>query len=95
MNTDADIPIPKPTKRRTGPKGAFRRPTLAAYLDWSTSAVDRADASGRLPRAVKVGGIKFWPRRWIDLWLMWGCPDREAFHAMLAAHQAARARRVG
>jgi hypothetical protein len=81
----------KPVRR--GPIGAFRRPTLAVYLDWSTSAVDRADAIGRLPSSVKIGGIKFWPRRWIDLWLYWGCPNRDVFHEMLAARKPQNAER--
>ncbi len=91
--SEAHMPIPKPNMRRRGTVGAFRRESLAAYLDISVSALDRLDAAGLVPAASKLSGCKIWVKRTIDIWLTLGCPPRQEFEARLAARRAARQRR--
>jgi predicted DNA-binding transcriptional regulator AlpA len=52
---------------------------LARELRCSIKSIDRADNSGRLPRAVRIGRAKRWSRQAILQWIAAGCPDREGF----------------
>ncbi len=78
------------SKRRHGLRGAFRRVSLAEYLDSSPTSIARLDAAGLIPRGVKIIGAKFWRKKAIDQWLAMGCPAREEFEARLAARKAGR-----
>jgi predicted DNA-binding transcriptional regulator AlpA len=68
------------------------RPELAIYLHRSVPSIDRDDAAGRLPRAVRIGRRKLWRRAEIDAWLLAGCPPRSEWEAIQAA--ASRQRRT-
>lgn len=60
---------------------------LARELRTSPKTIRRMDAAGRLPRAVKIGRAKRWPRATIVAWIAAGAPARaewEAFYAMAA-----------
>jgi predicted DNA-binding transcriptional regulator AlpA len=57
---------------------------LAEYLQCSVSSIDRDDAAGLLPRAIKRGQRKRWLRDTIDRWLLAGAPDRSIWEAMEA-----------
>ena len=37
------------------------------------------DAAGKVPRAIRFGGKKFWRVADLRLWVEWGCPDRKEF----------------
>ncbi|MGL4464102.1 MAG: helix-turn-helix transcriptional regulator, partial [Planctomycetia bacterium] len=47
---------------------------LARALCVSASTVDRMDAAGELPAAVKLRGRKVWRREAIEEWSRLGCP---------------------
>jgi hypothetical protein len=81
------------SNKRRGPRGAFRRESLANYLDISVSALDRLDAAGLVPAASKLSGCKIWVKRTIDIWLSMNCPPRQEFETRLAARKAAKQRR--
>jgi predicted DNA-binding transcriptional regulator AlpA len=49
---------------------------LARTLTVSPRTVRRLDASGRLPRAVWLGGSKLWRADEVREWVAAGCPDR-------------------
>ena len=49
---------------------------LAEYLDVSIRTIDRLDAAGKLPLALRIGGAKRWPRDVIEDWIRLGCPHR-------------------
>ncbi len=65
---------------------------LARELRASIKTIRRMDAAGRLPRAVKIGHGKRWPRETIIAWLRAGAPDRKAWEAF--GDGPARRRRV-
>lgn len=44
----------------------------------------RFSASGRTPKAVRIGGSVRWRLSDIELWLSWDCPDRKTFEARQA-----------
>jgi predicted DNA-binding transcriptional regulator AlpA len=90
-NTLDAAPIPKRRlrgRRRWG--AALRRESLAAYLDTSTATIDRWDAAGLLPRAIKIGGVKFYTRKLIDRWLALNAPPRDQFEMLLQAKEESR-----
>lgn len=57
---------------------------LARELRTSVKTIRRLDQSGRLPRGIKIGHGRRWPRQTIVRWIAAGCPRRtewEKFHA--------------
>ncbi len=52
---------------------------LARLLGVSVRHVERMDASGRLPRALRLGRAKRWSLQEIRAWLAAGCPGRGAW----------------
>ncbi|MBC7818185.1 MAG: hypothetical protein IAG10_14960 [Planctomycetaceae bacterium] len=59
--------------------------SLATWWRW--------DASGEIPQAVKIGGVKLWAVRSLKLWSRWGCPNRREFVERMAAFEADAVRR--
>lgn len=60
---------------------------IARDLRTSPKTIRRMDAAGKLPRAVKIGRAKRWPRATVVAWIAAGAPGRaewEAFHAPAA-----------
>jgi excisionase family DNA binding protein len=49
---------------------------LAGTLGISKRTAWRLDASGRIPIAVRIGGLKRWRRDEIVAWIADGCPER-------------------
>jgi excisionase family DNA binding protein len=54
---------------------------LARELRTSAKTIRRMDAAGRLPRAVKIGRAKRWPRETIIRWIAAGAPRRGEWEA--------------
>jgi predicted DNA-binding transcriptional regulator AlpA len=55
----------------------FDRRTLSEFLRVSIRTLDRLDADGKLPRAVRVGAAKRWTREAVEEWVRLGCPSRD------------------
>jgi predicted DNA-binding transcriptional regulator AlpA len=60
----------------------YGRPELAQALGISLASLDRLDAAGTVPRAVRIGGRKLWVRETIAEWLRAGAPSRKEWEAM-------------
>ena len=60
---------------------------LANLLAVSIRTVWRLDASGKLPRPVRLGGSVRWRHSEIDNWLRAGCPDRKCWELNAAYNQ--------
>jgi predicted DNA-binding transcriptional regulator AlpA len=58
------------------------RAELARLLGRSVASIDRDDAAGRLPAALKLGASKKWRRAEILAWTEAGCPDRATWDAI-------------
>jgi excisionase family DNA binding protein len=54
---------------------------LARELRTSAKTIRRMDSAGRLPRAVKIGRAKRWPRETIIRWIASGAPPRKQWEA--------------
>lgn len=54
---------------------------LAGMLDVSLRQVWRLNASGKLPRPLRIGGSVRWNRAEIQQWFEAGCPDRRTWNA--------------
>lgn len=52
---------------------------LGEVLRISVRSVWRLNASGKLPRPVRIGRSVRWRRCDIDRWIELGCPDRRTF----------------
>jgi len=55
---------------------------LAALLSRSAPSLQRDDAAGRLPAALRIGGSKRWRYSEIVAWVEAGCPDRKTWQAL-------------
>ena len=66
-------PIPMPARTAIA---FFDRSSLASHLEVSIRTIDRLDAAGKLPSAIRIGGAKRWPRDVIEDWIRLGCPHR-------------------
>lgn len=49
---------------------------LAQLLAVSSRTIRRLDSAGKLPRGLRVGGLKRWRRDEITHWIEAGCPNR-------------------
>ena len=55
---------------------------LSGLLNLGRSTVLKLDASGRLPRAIRLGRRKLWSVREVRDWIAAGCPARDRWEAM-------------
>ncbi|RLT08382.1 MAG: DNA-binding protein [Planctomycetota bacterium] len=92
--------VSSPTRLAKRKKTAGRVPRLHVRVDEAAemSGVSLAtwwrwDASGAIPQAVKIGGVKLWSVRSLKLWSRWGCPNRRELVERLAAFEADAVRR--
>src|SRR5262245_43210759 len=63
------------------------RTALSVLLARSVPSIDRDDAAGRLPAALRVGGSKRWRYADIALWVEMGCPSRAEFEVRRTNHR--------
>jgi predicted DNA-binding transcriptional regulator AlpA len=54
---------------------------LSRLLARSIASLERDDAAGRLPSAVRIGASKRWRIEDVDEWVALGCPSRVEFEA--------------
>lgn len=54
---------------------------LAEMLDVSLRQIWRLNASGKLPKPVRIGGSVRWNRQEVVDWFEAGCPDRRTWEA--------------
>jgi len=54
---------------------------LAELLHVSKRHLERMDASGRLPKPIRLGRAKRWLTSELEAWLEAGCPDRRTWLA--------------
>lgn len=52
---------------------------LAVVLGISVRTLWRLEASGKLPKSVRVGRSRRWPRKVIEDWVAAGCPSPNSF----------------
>ncbi len=52
---------------------------LASKLSMSIRTVWRLDASGKLPKSIRIGNSVRWRRSEIEVWMRAGCPDRDTW----------------
>lgn len=57
---------------------------LAVMLGVSLRQVWRLNASGKLPRPLRIGGSVRWNHDEIKRWFVGGCPDRQTWEARKA-----------
>ena len=50
---------------------------VAELLSASERTVRRLDSAGKLPRGIKVGGLKRWRLDELAAWIAAGCPPRD------------------
>lgn len=74
----APVPVPPPAVMPL----VYGRRELALALGISVPTLDRLDAGGKLPGAVRVGGRKVWLREIIAEWLRAGAPERRTWEAL-------------
>ena len=82
--TDPATPPAGPATVGEAPRLAADAKTLAAMLGISARHVRTLDASGKLPRPVKIGGCVRWFIDEIRAWLAAGTPDRAEWEALRA-----------
>lgn len=70
----------------------YGRRELALALSISLATLDRLDAGGKVPQAIRIGGRKVWCRETIEEWLRVGAPDRQTWNALQAAQRNGRPR---
>jgi predicted DNA-binding transcriptional regulator AlpA len=81
-----------PRDRRRGEDSTTHPPRLlidtyglAELLSRSVPSLQRDDAAGRLPAALRLGGSKRWRYSEIVAWVEAGCPDRKTWEALKAS----------
>jgi predicted DNA-binding transcriptional regulator AlpA len=55
---------------------------LSQLLDVSLRQVWRLNATAKLPKNIRLGGLRKWSRIEIMQWFEAGCPDRATWEAM-------------
>jgi predicted DNA-binding transcriptional regulator AlpA len=75
-NTAAEV------RSDAGGRLLLKKKGLAELLDMSPRTIDRKDASGQIPRPIKLAGSKRWRRTEILAWIEAGCPPRKQWEAM-------------
>jgi predicted DNA-binding transcriptional regulator AlpA len=66
------------------PQLAISARELAEMLDLSLRQIWRLNASGKLPKPVRIGGSVRWNRQEIVDWFEAGCPDCRTWQARKA-----------
>ena len=54
---------------------------LAQLLNRSVGSLERDQATGRLPKPVRIGGSRQWRRAEIEAWVLAGCPHQDDWEA--------------
>ena len=97
MPTDI-LPIPTPPPAPAADTApavvplTYGRRELALALGISLATLDRLDAGGKVPQAVRIGGRKVWCRETIAEWLRAGAPPRKEWQALQVAQRNGRPR---
>jgi len=60
---------------------AVRARELAEMLNVSLRQIWRLNASGKLPRPIRLGGSVRWDREEVQRWFEASCPDRRSWEA--------------
>ena len=55
---------------------------LGTWLSLSKRQIARLNASGKLPRPIRIGGAVRWEIGTITLWIAMRCPSRQEFDTM-------------
>ncbi len=73
-----------PARQASEPSLLLSVVMLAVLLDLSRATVFKLHASGRLPRPVRIGGLRRlqWSRAEIEAWIEAGAPGRDRFEVM-------------
>jgi predicted DNA-binding transcriptional regulator AlpA len=76
------IPLPAPEPQAAGPLPPLLLDTadLCQLLRISKATLHRLLAAGKLPRPIRLAGLK-WPAAEIEAFVAMGCPDRATFEA--------------
>jgi len=59
----------------------LRAPQAAALCGTSTRTWRTLDATGKIPRAIRLGRSTFWRPEELKAWVAAGCPDRVLWEA--------------
>ena len=89
VNTDNQAPVIQEPKAPLEEEASLLLTVrdLSRLLSVSVPTLWRWDASGKLPRAIKIGGIKRWPRATIEEWITLGCIPQKEFEALRTAER--------
>ena len=60
----------------------LRAPRAAALLNTSVRTLRTLNATGRIPRAIRLGRSTYWRPDELKAWVTAGCPDRVTWQAM-------------
>lgn len=83
------MPMPPPAAATL----LLSRADLARELCCSAKTISRMDATGKLPRAIRLGSAKRWRRDELVLWITAGAPSRREWEAMQSAAGGVRVAR--
>jgi predicted DNA-binding transcriptional regulator AlpA len=78
MPVNATPKIPSPDSHQL-PRLLVRKAELAAMLGVGETLIDGLNATGRLPRSMKLGRCRVWSLDVIHRWVKAGMPSREIF----------------
>ncbi len=68
--------VPMDKAHDTPKSQTFTANDLSVILGTSLRTIRTMDASGKLPKGLKLGRLRKWSRSDIEAWLQAGCPDR-------------------
>ncbi|OWK41019.1 helix-turn-helix transcriptional regulator [Fimbriiglobus ruber] len=85
MTTDQPTHESQPARGVTPPSLLIDIRDLSALLRRSVASLERDQAAGRLPPAVRLGGSRLWRRAEIEAWVAAGCPAAARWAALAAA----------
>jgi prophage regulatory protein len=63
-------------------KELLAAPEASALCSSSTASWHRGNASGLIPRPLKIGGLVRWSRRELMAWIEHGCPPRQQWNVI-------------
>ena len=64
------------------PRVLLRAPQAAALCNTSVRTWRTWDATGKIPRAIRLGRSTFWRPEELKAWVAAGCPDRVLWESM-------------
>ena len=85
MNGESHTFSPDETGTVTGTPTSqllLRAPRAAALLSTSVRTWRTLDATGKIPRAIRLGCSTYWRPEELKAWVAAGCPDRVTWEAM-------------